>query len=173
MRLTEAAKPVEYGAAEILTYYAFPSRHWRSLRTNHPLERLMREIRRRTRVIDFFRKLMRRNDVLGADDIYDVGFHLRFHQKTPAHRKNRNIWFLIIRNHKFHVQHYNLTLRRKELKTCDMVALNDSNLICCIRPPFKTSFLPGMFKSYSGSIRSGPIICGGNCGSSSLSFLPK
>ena len=28
-----------------------PTEHWRSLRTNNPLERLMREIRRRTRVV--------------------------------------------------------------------------------------------------------------------------
>lgn len=54
MRLTEAAKLVEQGAAETLSYYAFPSQHWRSLRTNNPLERLMREIRRRTRVVGAF-----------------------------------------------------------------------------------------------------------------------
>jgi transposase-like protein len=41
-------------AAETLSYYAFPSQHWRSLRTNNPLERLMREIRRRTRVVGAF-----------------------------------------------------------------------------------------------------------------------
>jgi putative transposase len=45
---------VEQGAAETLSYYAFPSQHWRSLRTNNPLERLMREIRRRTRVVGAF-----------------------------------------------------------------------------------------------------------------------
>jgi hypothetical protein len=45
---------VEKGAAETLSYYAFPSQHWRSLRTNNPLERLMREIRRRTRVVGAF-----------------------------------------------------------------------------------------------------------------------
>lgn len=54
MRLTEAAKLVEQGATETLSYYAFPSQHWRSLRTNNPLERLMREIRRRTRVVGAF-----------------------------------------------------------------------------------------------------------------------
>ena len=54
MRLTEAAKMVEQGASETLSYYAFPSQHWRSLRTNNPLERLMREIRRRTRVVGAF-----------------------------------------------------------------------------------------------------------------------
>ena len=32
------------------TYYAFPDIHWLKIRTNNPLERIMREIRRRTRV---------------------------------------------------------------------------------------------------------------------------
>lgn len=41
-------------AAETLSYYDFPSQHWRSLRTNNPLERLMKEIRRITRVVRAF-----------------------------------------------------------------------------------------------------------------------
>ena len=39
---------------ETFSYFAFPSEHWRSLRTNNPLERIMREIRRRTRVVVAF-----------------------------------------------------------------------------------------------------------------------
>jgi putative transposase len=54
MRLANAAKILEEGAGETLSYYDFPSQHWRSLRTNNPLERLMREIRRRTRVVGAF-----------------------------------------------------------------------------------------------------------------------
>ena len=54
MKLANAAKMVEEGAEETLSYYYFPSQHWRSLRTNNPLERLMREIRRRTRVVGSF-----------------------------------------------------------------------------------------------------------------------
>lgn len=54
MRLTNAAKILEDSAAETLSYYDFPSQHWRSLRTNNPLERIMREIRRRTRVVGAF-----------------------------------------------------------------------------------------------------------------------
>jgi putative transposase len=54
LKLTNAARMVEQGAAETLSYYEFPSQHWRSLRTNNPLERLMREIRRRTRVVGAF-----------------------------------------------------------------------------------------------------------------------
>ena len=33
---------------------AFPTEHWRQIRTNNPLERIMREIRRRTRVVGAF-----------------------------------------------------------------------------------------------------------------------
>ena len=54
MRMGAAARIVEQGAAETLSYYGFPSQHWRSLRTNNPLERLMREIRRRARVVGAF-----------------------------------------------------------------------------------------------------------------------
>ena len=54
MKLANAAKIVEQGAVETLSYYELPSQHWRSLRTNNPLERLMREIRRRTRVVGAF-----------------------------------------------------------------------------------------------------------------------
>jgi len=54
MKLSNAAKIVEDGAKETLSYYDLPSQHWRSIRTNNPLERLMREIRRRTRVVGAF-----------------------------------------------------------------------------------------------------------------------
>src|SRR5215469_16783994 len=49
MRLADAAAMVASGIEETLYYYAFPSEHWRCLRTNNPLERLLREVRRRTR----------------------------------------------------------------------------------------------------------------------------
>jgi transposase-like protein len=54
MRLSKAAEIVETGVDETLSYYAMPVEHWRCLRTNNPLERLMREIRRRTRVVGAF-----------------------------------------------------------------------------------------------------------------------
>ena len=53
-RLTQAAELAEAGIEETLTYYAFPEEHWRRIRTNNPLERLLREIRRRTRVVGAF-----------------------------------------------------------------------------------------------------------------------
>jgi putative transposase len=54
MRLAKAADIVENGIDETLSYYSMPAEHWRCLRTNNPLERLMREIRRRTRVVGAF-----------------------------------------------------------------------------------------------------------------------
>jgi transposase-like protein len=54
MKLTKAAAMVDQSAIETLSYYDFPSQHWRSLRTNNPLERIMREVRRRTRVVGAF-----------------------------------------------------------------------------------------------------------------------
>ena len=54
MKLTEAAKKVEDGIEETLTYCDFPSEHWTQIRTNNAMERLNREIRRRTRVVGAF-----------------------------------------------------------------------------------------------------------------------
>ena len=50
-KLPKAAELIEEYVGETLTYYEFPDIHWTKLRTNNPLERLMREIRRRTRVV--------------------------------------------------------------------------------------------------------------------------
>ena len=54
LRLTRAADLVEAAVEETLAYYAFPEEHWRRIRTNNPLERILREIRRRTRVVGAF-----------------------------------------------------------------------------------------------------------------------
>jgi putative transposase len=54
MKLAHAAQLVRDGVEETLSYYEFPREHWRCLRTNNPLERIMREIRRRTRVVGAF-----------------------------------------------------------------------------------------------------------------------
>jgi transposase-like protein len=53
-RLTKAAELIESGIEETLAYYQFPEEHWRRIRTNNPLERILREIRRRTRVVGAF-----------------------------------------------------------------------------------------------------------------------
>ncbi len=54
MKLRAAAKEVREGIEETLTYYAFPATHHRQIHTNNPLERIMREIRRRSRVVGNF-----------------------------------------------------------------------------------------------------------------------
>jgi putative transposase len=54
MRLGQAAKTVREGIEQTLSYYDFPMEHWRRIRTNNPMERVMREIRRRTNVVGAF-----------------------------------------------------------------------------------------------------------------------
>ncbi len=54
LRLSQAAEIVRLGVHETLSYMAFPREHWTRLRTNNVLERIMREIRRRTRVVGAF-----------------------------------------------------------------------------------------------------------------------
>ena len=54
LRLAKAAELVETNIAETFSFYAFPDQHWIKLKTNNPLERIMREIRRPTRVVGAF-----------------------------------------------------------------------------------------------------------------------
>ena len=54
MKLGRAAELVRAGVGETLAYMAFPREHWRCIRTNNPMERLNREVRRRTRVVGAF-----------------------------------------------------------------------------------------------------------------------
>jgi transposase-like protein len=54
MKLSAAAQKIREDIHETLTYYQFPSEHRRHIWTNNPLERLMREIRRRCRVVGCF-----------------------------------------------------------------------------------------------------------------------
>ena len=54
MKLPEAAKKLEAGIEETLSYADFPSEHWTRIRTNNVIERVNREIRRRTRVVGAF-----------------------------------------------------------------------------------------------------------------------
>jgi len=54
MKLPMAAEHVQQNAPETFGYFAFPAEHWRNLRTNNPLERVIREVRRRTRVVGAF-----------------------------------------------------------------------------------------------------------------------
>ena len=54
MKLNKAADKVEESIEETLTYMNFPSEHLRRIRTNNTLERLNREIKRRTKVVGTF-----------------------------------------------------------------------------------------------------------------------
>lgn len=54
MKLKEAATKIEESIGETLAYTDFPSEHWTRIRTNNVIERLNREIRRRTRVVGAF-----------------------------------------------------------------------------------------------------------------------
>jgi len=54
MKLKEAAAKVESSIEETLTYADFPFEHGTRIRTNNVIERLNREIRRRTRVVGTF-----------------------------------------------------------------------------------------------------------------------
>ena len=54
MRLAKAARLVRDGHGDTLTAMRFPREHWKRIRTNNALERMNREIRRRTRVVGNF-----------------------------------------------------------------------------------------------------------------------
>jgi putative transposase len=55
MKLRRASELVESNMAETLTCYGYPSQHWLKIRTNNPMERLLKEARRRTKVVGAFR----------------------------------------------------------------------------------------------------------------------
>ena len=54
MKLKKASELVKTGSNETFSFYHFPVEHWKRIRTNNGLERIMKEIRRRTRVIGSF-----------------------------------------------------------------------------------------------------------------------
>ena len=53
-KLKSAARALEEGIEEALTYTGFPHEHWLKIRSNNGIERLNREIRRRTNAVGAF-----------------------------------------------------------------------------------------------------------------------
>lgn len=54
MRLGAAARTARDGFAETPAYTEYPPEHWCRIRTNNGIERINREIKRRTRVVGTF-----------------------------------------------------------------------------------------------------------------------
>ena len=53
-RLPKAAELLRDAKADVLAFSAFPQAHWRKTWSNNPLERLNKEIKRRSRVVGIF-----------------------------------------------------------------------------------------------------------------------
>ncbi len=54
MKLKAAAELVEKSIHETFAYFAYPPQHWLKIKTNNPTERLLKEARRRTKVVGAF-----------------------------------------------------------------------------------------------------------------------
>ncbi len=53
-RFPRLAGLMDEAEADVLAYLAFPSAHWRQIWSNNPLERLNKEVKRRTNVVGIF-----------------------------------------------------------------------------------------------------------------------
>ena len=70
MKLERIASFVETNVEETLSYMDFPYERWSRLRTNNGLERIMKEIRRRARVVGNFEILVSISRFLKLSRIY-------------------------------------------------------------------------------------------------------
>ena len=92
-KMSKAAELVEQAVNETLSYYAFPDIHWQKIRTNNPLERIMGEIRRRTRVVGAFPDGQSCLNLAAARLRYIAGSAWstkRFMNMRPLYQLNRN-----------------------------------------------------------------------------------
>ena len=54
MKLGKASEYVKESIEETLRYMDFPEEHWRRIRTNNPIERILKEVKRRIKVVGAF-----------------------------------------------------------------------------------------------------------------------
>jgi len=54
MKLPKVAEFIQESIGETLTYFEFPAEHHKRIRTNNPIERILREVKRRTKVVGAF-----------------------------------------------------------------------------------------------------------------------